>query len=269
LHGHVIGGALYGFALARCMGPDQPFYILDPYLFNSEHATPTLEEMAAEYVKSLLTVQPEGPYLLGGFCGGGIIAFEMAQQLLDQGQEVDLLVLIEPRYDPTPMMRLLRRLLDGFIRRAGSLVGLSREKQLELFLLIRYLGLYLVHSSYRHERAFSLFPGADFLRTDWIGVFVWILSQYKPRRYPGKVTYLCAREEPNYLRTWWGSVTEAEELEVHLIPGTHDTCRTDHLQDLAAQLKSCLSRAQATESGSRRVSAHSLSTPVEERRQSS
>ena len=219
-------------------------------MFDSEHLPPTLEEMAAEYLKSLRTVQPEGPYLLGGFCGGGIIAFEMAQQLRDQGQEVDLLVLIEPRYDPTPLMRLFRRLLDGFIRHAGSLVGLSREKQLELFLRIRYLGLYLVQPSYRHQLPFRAFPAADFLRTDWIGIFIYMLLQYTPRPYPGKVTYLLAREEPSYLKTWWGKVAEAKELEVHLIPGTHDTCRTDHLQDLAGRLQSCLSMVQTTGSAS-------------------
>ena len=158
---------------------------------------PTLEEMAAEYLKSLRTVQPEGPYLLGGFCGGGIIAFEMAQQLRDQGQEVDLLVLIEPRDGPAPHRLFCRRMFGGFIRRAGSLIGLSPEKQLELFLRIRYLGLYLVQSRYRIEQKFKLHPSADFLRTDWIGVFVWILSQYKTRRYPGKVTYFWARRSPN------------------------------------------------------------------------
>jgi hypothetical protein len=246
LHVHVIGGAFYNFALARCLGSDQPFYMLDPYMFDNEHLPPTLEMMAAEYIKSLRTVQPEGPYLLGGFCGGGIIAFEMAQQLRDQGQEVDLLVLIEPRDGPAPHRLFFRRMFGGCIRFVGSLAGLSLEKQLELFLRIRYVGLNLLQSSYRIEKKFRLFPNIEFLRTDWIGVFVWILSLYKPRQYPGKIMYFWAREEPKHIRTWWGKVAEAEELDVVLLPGTHDTCRTDHLHDLARQLKARLDTAQVT-----------------------
>ena len=247
LHVHVIGGAFYNFALARHLGSDQPFYMLDPYMFDSEHMPPSLESMATEYIKSLRTVQPEGPYLLGGFCGGGIIAFEMAQQLRDQGQEVDLLVLIEPRDGPAPHRLLFRRIWGGCIRGFGSLIGLSPEKRLELLLRIRYVGLYLAQSSYRIDKKFKLFPSTEFLRTDWIGVFVWILSRYKPRRYPGKVTYFWAREEPKYKRAWWGKVAEAEELEVHLIPGTHETSRTDHLSDMAEHLQECLKRVQAAE----------------------
>ena len=64
-----------------------------------------------------MTVQPEGPYLLGGFCGGGLIAFEMAHQLRTQGQAVDLLVLIEPRAGPAPLRLIGSRLAGGFIRR--------------------------------------------------------------------------------------------------------------------------------------------------------
>jgi pimeloyl-ACP methyl ester carboxylesterase len=247
LHIHVVGGAFYNFALAHYIGADQPFYMLDPYMFDNEHMPPPLEEMAAEYITSLRTVQPEGPYLLEGFCGGGIIAFEMAQQLRDQGQEVDLLVLIEPRDGPAPHRLLFRRRFGGFIRRFGSLIGLSPEKQLELFLRIRYMGLNLVQSSYRIEKKFRLFPGIEFLRTDWIGIFVWILSQYKTRQYPGKVTYFWAREEAERIRAWRGKIAEAKELEVHLIPGTHDTCRTEHLHDMAEHLKFCLSKVQAAE----------------------
>ena len=247
LHVHVIGGAFYNFALAHDLGADQPFYMLDPYMFDNEHMPPTLEEMAAEYITSLRTVQPEGPYLLAGFCGGGIIAFEMAQQLRDQGQEVDLLVLIEPRDGPAPHRLLFRRMFGGCVRRFGSLIGLSAEKQLALFLKIRYIGLNLVQSSYRIEKKFRLFPDIAFLRTDWIGVFVWMLSQYVPHQYPGKVTYFWAREEAERIRRGRGKLAEAQELEVHLIPGTHDTCRTEHLHAMAEHLRSCLSKVQASE----------------------
>jgi Thioesterase domain len=244
LHVHVQGGAFYNFALSRYLGEDQPFYMLDPYMFDENHMPPTLEQMAEVYVRSLRSAQPEGPYLLAGFCGGGIIAFEMAQQLRAQGQDVDMLVCIEPRDGPAPHRILFRKMFAGSIRRIGTLLGLSPEKQLEAFLRIRYIGLHLARSSYRTDKNFSFFPTIEFLRRDWIGVFVWIISQYNTRKYPGKVTYYWAREEAERIRRWKGKIAEAEELDVYLIPGSHTTCRTDHLEDLAAHLKLDLDKAQ-------------------------
>ncbi|HEU5229812.1 MAG TPA: amino acid adenylation domain-containing protein, partial [Ktedonobacteraceae bacterium] len=88
LHGIWTGGAFYCFPLARVLGADQPFYVLEPYKFEALQVPPTLEEMAAAHIKVLRNVQPEGPYLLGGFCNGGLIAFEMARQLQTAGQQL-------------------------------------------------------------------------------------------------------------------------------------------------------------------------------------
>ena len=73
------------------------------------------EEMAAAHLESLRSIQPEGPYLLGSFCGASVIAYEMAQQLRAQGQAVDLLVFFEPMAGPIELSRLAGRL----IRRIG------------------------------------------------------------------------------------------------------------------------------------------------------
>src|SRR5216684_2215700 len=79
LHGEWGGGALYCLELARYLGPDQPFYLLEPYKFDGLSILPTFEAVAAAHLKTLRAVQPEGPYLLGGFCNGGLIAYEMAR----------------------------------------------------------------------------------------------------------------------------------------------------------------------------------------------
>src|SRR5579859_8152361 len=94
LHVHWQGGAFYSFTLAHHLGANQPFYVLEPYKYDGLQILPTLETVATAYIDSIRGIQPEGPYLLGGFCGGGLIAFEIAQQLRRAGQVVDLLVLI-------------------------------------------------------------------------------------------------------------------------------------------------------------------------------
>jgi thioesterase domain-containing protein len=256
LHVHWIGGAFYSFSLAKVLGPDQPLYVINPAKFDGLQIPPTIEAMAAAYIKLMRSVQAEGPYLLGGFCAGGLLAYEVAQQLHAAGQAVDLLVLIDPMAGPIRLIRLL----GSFIRRIGNLIRLSPGKQLDWFLYMRYISRILRHSRdentehvdslmrrwrEEHPKRFSLIPAAEALRQDWMAVFVWAVSGYLPRRYRGKMTYLFARENPDSRNLWWGKVVETEHVEIHFIPGTHETCRTEHLHDLAECLKVCLNKAQA------------------------
>src|SRR5436309_3634175 len=86
LHGDWKGTAFFCFPLARELGADQPFYALEPYQFDGLAVPPTVETMAAAHIQSMRDVQPEGPYLLGGWCNGGLVAYEMARQLQAAGQ---------------------------------------------------------------------------------------------------------------------------------------------------------------------------------------
>ncbi|GCE20973.1 thioesterase domain-containing protein [Dictyobacter kobayashii] len=65
LHGDWKGQAFYCFPLARGLGDDQPFYILEPYDFDGLPGPPPFEEVAAAHVKSMRAIQPTGPYFLG------------------------------------------------------------------------------------------------------------------------------------------------------------------------------------------------------------
>jgi len=97
----VDGGVFYYTDLARHIGTKQPFYGLQAS--GLEPGTPILtrfEDMAAEYLKAIRSVQSKGPYLLGGYSLGGIIAYEVAQQLWRSGAQVALVAIIDitPRY---------------------------------------------------------------------------------------------------------------------------------------------------------------------------
>src|SRR5206468_12483430 len=140
LHGQWRGGALYSLELSRYLGPDQPFYLLEPYKFESLAVPPTLEAIAAAHIESLRSVQPEGPYLLGGWCNGGLLAYEMARQLHAQGQAVDLLALMDPA-DLVYPARL--RWLRAVVCHLGNLLHLGPEKQLDWFLRLRHVNKYL------------------------------------------------------------------------------------------------------------------------------
>lgn len=90
------GNVLCYFEMAQTLAPEQPFYGLqDPGLFNSEIPYSTLPELAALYVEEIRSVQSHGPYFLGGWSSGGVIAYEIAQQLLALGEEVAMLALVD------------------------------------------------------------------------------------------------------------------------------------------------------------------------------
>lgn len=93
--------------LAHLLGTDRPFYGLQARgLFGDAAPHDSIEETARDYIAEMRQVQPEGPYMIGGFSGGGITAYEIAQQLRADGEEVSLLAMLDT---PLPVRRPLSR----------------------------------------------------------------------------------------------------------------------------------------------------------------
>jgi len=195
------------------------------------------------------------------------VAYEMARQLQAEGQKVDLLVLMDP--EVPGHHRLVRTILN----RIGDLMQLDQAKQFDSFLRLRHLYRWLRYSSYREGQDLSpsitdehverkqrrdqayatqtrpdtIVPILGVLRQDWLGAYDWIASVYIPGPYRGKVTLFWASEEPGR-RAAWNKMPQPAEVEVHVVPGTHDTCRTDYLPDLAEHLRKCLEMTQGSAS---------------------
>lgn len=92
----MFGNVLNLSHLAHLLGEERPFYALQARgLYGDLEPHETFEEMAHDYLAEVRMVQPHGPYLLGGFSGGGIVAYEMARQLLEQGEQVDNVILLD------------------------------------------------------------------------------------------------------------------------------------------------------------------------------
>lgn len=90
------GNVLIYRDLSKHLGTDQPFYGLQAQGLDGEQPyLDTIEAMASLYVKEIRQAQPHGPYHLGGYCMGGTVAYEMAQQLRAQGEDVALLALFD------------------------------------------------------------------------------------------------------------------------------------------------------------------------------
>jgi thioesterase domain-containing protein len=130
--------------LARHLGPDQPFYALQPQgLDGKRECLTNIPEMAERYIREIKRIQPEGPYRLGGYSFGGLVAYEMAQQLEAQGEEMALLAL----FDTYPgkmesrgsqlknLFSLPLKEQASFVLKKGSFVMMTLRKRLELRML--------------------------------------------------------------------------------------------------------------------------------------
>ncbi|HTC47602.1 MAG TPA: alpha/beta fold hydrolase, partial [Candidatus Aquilonibacter sp.] len=93
---HGAGGSAFSFVeLARSMNADRSFIAFQDAGIEHGSGSTSIEGMAAQYVEAIGDFQPEGPYLLGGWSMGGMIAFEMARLLRSQGRVVDFLALVD------------------------------------------------------------------------------------------------------------------------------------------------------------------------------
>jgi amino acid adenylation domain-containing protein len=149
---HPAGGIVFPYyTLAPYLGKDQPLYgIQDPSLHNTQSASKSIEALAAHYLEALKTVQPEGPYHLLGWSVGGVVAYEMAQQLSRQGQSVALLIMLDTsapasvkalqpqtslRDRPTQMASWAKELPDRIQRVGSALKPIAGYIRSGLFLL--------------------------------------------------------------------------------------------------------------------------------------
>jgi thioesterase domain-containing protein/NRPS condensation-like uncharacterized protein len=118
------GGSIREFLdLSRALGSDQPFFQLDIFalqqhrLFTSQPLYTSVSGLATRFLQDILSIQPRGPYFIGGMCEGGIIALELALQLQAQGREVALLA----EFD-TPVNGYWRKRPVDWVLHAGALI---------------------------------------------------------------------------------------------------------------------------------------------------
>ncbi|HWP43147.1 MAG TPA: thioesterase domain-containing protein, partial [Blastocatellia bacterium] len=254
LHGDHSGGGFYCLNLARGLDKDQPFYAIAPHGVDGGEVPPTIEEMARHRLASVRAYQPEGPYLVGGFCNGGLVAFELARQLEAEGEQIDLLALVCVSATNTRLGPV-----RSLIRSIDRLMGKGPEDQLEHFLILRSWLARLKELA--RGRAASANRSAEpapeeddsvrykrAIRWDITARYNKIMDGYVPRRYKGRITLFWPEEEAAEVyddpTMGWRKVA-AGGVEVHKIAGRHLTCITRHVGALAERLDACLRRAQS------------------------
>jgi amino acid adenylation domain-containing protein len=225
--------------LARYFDSQQPVYglrargvdeLVEPHQ--------TVELMAAEYVREIRTIQPHGPYFIGGSCIGGVVALEIAQQLRAQGEPIGLLVLVDSQFPTRQGMWMLRyRLRTLWCDQVLPFLRRCRASRREFWAAVRE-SILLRFAPSREQKIGRLKVriGQKYLLH---------ILRYKPRPYPGPVTLILSREhnrrEPD--RVWRDLAGGG--LEVLYVPGDHFTHLREHVQITAARIGACLEAAQA------------------------
>jgi thioesterase domain-containing protein/acyl carrier protein len=242
---HSLGANLVSYKrLASFMDSDQPFFGLQPVgLDGQERSHTRIEEMASHYIQELRQVQPEGPYFLGGVCLGGTVAFEMAQQMQDAGEEVALLAMIDSyrpgkiEYMPGFSWGRLPFLADYHL---GNLSLRKPSEQLQ------YAKGKLRNLSARFSRALFTQEKVTAVEQNLRSVYE-ANSQaekyYTPRSYNGQITLFWSSEATirSYLdrRLHWSEL--ATGFDVQVIPGDHMTMIEEpYVGVLASKLQSAI-----------------------------
>jgi amino acid adenylation domain-containing protein len=176
--------------LAKVLGADQPFLfvLLTAEDFAALGEAPTLQSLAACLLRKIRAMQSEGPYIIGGFCAGGILAYEIASQLRAAGQEVSLLVLLDA---PNPAHLELSESLTP--KWSYLPYAVQRAARLGLRISLAYLREHLQKHLTRTSRAVR-----SEVRVAREMINAAVLA-YRPQRYEGKVLLLLASERPPHL----------------------------------------------------------------------
>jgi len=236
--------------LVYLLGQEQPVYGLQARGWDGkQNPHPDVEAMATDYLKEIRTVQPEGPYLLGGECLGGLVAFEMAQQLQAQGQKVGLLVLIDtvllkgmshvtyPIYKTLELHHWKARLKHHW----KTVPQLAPKKLLP----------YLFDKA--KKAIGKLFTQNDIpqvrqIQQERMDAHINTLRRYRPKIYPDTLVLLVTEGLSKQMQDptlGWENLA-AQGLEIYKLPGEHASYLGEQVQNTAQRLRTCLDEAQNT-----------------------
>jgi thioesterase domain-containing protein/acyl carrier protein len=239
--------------ISLLLGPEQPAYGFEAKMPEENEELETVQQRASRFVSEMRSLQPQGPYSLIGFCGGGFIAYEMAQQLAAVGEKVRMLAMVECYVDDYPYTRLgrLRYHIErttwrtqNVLRRgpkgvAQWIAGRSKSLFEGLLMRARWLGARLVNKPLPKWPSEPVDEYAKVRRC---------LNQYSLASYPGKSVVIIGRDSYNFRglsravdpRLVWCKLSKGGS-EVRVTPGDHtDLLEAPMMQGFAEQLRSCL-----------------------------
>jgi acyl transferase domain-containing protein len=260
------GNVLEYHALAKALNADQPFYgIQAKGLEGDRIVSVSVEDMARDYIREIRRVQPGGPYYLGGYCLGGLVAYDMARQLEAEGEAIGFLGMVST-YAPdhlkreisglSSLRRLLFRVLERLELEWDNLSALNTREKMSYvgerirraWLLSTVLGerwMSALHAKlnrgpYRHTRRYIL----EQTRIEQSKAFY----RYRPLPIKSRITLFRASHQPRSLvadpTLGWANLSEGGIVDIE-IPAFHKNILKDpKVKTLATRLQVCLEEGQ-------------------------
>jgi thioesterase domain-containing protein len=252
------GNVLIYRELARHLGADYPFYGLQARgLDGTREYLTTTEAMAECYLSEIRELQPEGPYYLGGFCMGGQVALEIAQRLVQDGQQVNLLFVIDSHnFNGVPLELTLKEKMEhlGHKIKFHSLNMWQLDLKSQISYLAKKTKIAMRRETERMRIKVFHFLNLDShndvvrgTREEYIeDINDRAFLAYVPEAYPGKMTICKPRRNYSFLRdpyNGWGDVALGG-LEVIELPSNPGGIFLDpYVQTLAEKLKGQIDHA--------------------------
>jgi amino acid adenylation domain-containing protein len=239
---HPVSGSVYAYAsLATMLDDAQPVYGLEaPGLNDGRPVIERLEDLASEYVAAIEHTHPVGPVAIAGWSMGGLVAFELACQLVASGRHVSTVVTIDtpsPAGGETPSDQ---EILEHFRR---DVAAVDERWHHELDRLVRDGDRFSWLERMQHGDPGFGEDTPDVLRRR-LAVFrgnVRAMHRYRPlKRYPGSLTLIRAASSANTVAAW---TAFADRVDDHVIDGDHYSIwRPPHLPALVRVIQLALSR---------------------------
>jgi len=228
----------------RTNGSQHPVYGIRMPLFDSQISMAnSMPELASYYIHKIKSVQPAEPYMLLGYSMGGVIAFEMAKQLREQGKLVPFLGMLDSFIPSSIIPKDEAGYMTRYFSRAFSIEQLRSLSEFELMNAFRKQGIRsgILPDDAEISRAREVF--------EVIKHNINITESYKPEPCPGRICFFSASEGiPNKTRRnaslGWKKYI-AEGVDVYYVPGNHHTMirKAVHVQALAKPLLDTLTQA--------------------------
>jgi thioesterase domain-containing protein len=235
---HGAGGNIFFLqALVKFLGPDQPLYGIPARgLVAGERPHADFATMVSDYLDRVRGIQPHGPYLLGGLCIGGLIAFEMAQRLRGEGEDVALVVQIDPDFNRATTPWLYWRNPDALGTRV---IRIFANAAWEVWLVKNRLARKPLNTGE------AMAMGMQRRYASVTRALVCAVKPYRPKVYDGKVAILCSGERIRRLsdpERGWPRL--ASNLTVEEIMPTHREVLTVGWPKTGARMEALLQQLQ-------------------------
>jgi thioesterase domain-containing protein len=235
--GDWLGGGLYCRNLARLIDQERPFYTVPPHGVDGGEVPESIPAMAADRLEALLKVQPEGPFVLCGYCAGGLVALETARQLEAKGRRVDLVILLDSVADEAggiPWRRLRNRVrpwTESDWRGRAAWIGGGLKRR-------------LVPEKRDRDSTAEDYGTFDWARTAPAS-YIRSLASYRLTPYAGRVSLIFTKDSEWALDPEVPWRNTASNLEIRWVAGDHTTALAAYAAETAGAIREALSRVEA------------------------